>query len=268
MAVEEDTIRELCTEAVFERGENYRAEGRIEQLTRVGDTVTATVRGSRDYDLTLDLAAEGFDPWCSCPYDGPGECKHVVAVLLDLADGLPPDTGDRIDAVLDDVGLDDLRPFLRDELARDGEMRERFLAEFGASPAKSAAEYREDVDRLFEDHTDEYPVVVEAIDFSRFTDLAERHRERGSYRQAAAIYRGLAEGIDENMDRVDAAYDHYARAFQSALDGYVECVSKADLSPEERAEYVDSLAERAVVGTDYLREHYAAAADELDDRDG
>lgn len=71
--------------------------------------------------------------------------------------------------------------------------------------------------------------MIEAIDFSRFTDLAERYRERGNYRHAATIYRALAEGIDENMNLVDAAYDHYAQAFRSTLDAYVECVSMADL---------------------------------------
>ena len=79
MQITEDTIRGLCTAAVYERGETYLSEGRIQQLTRFDDTVTAVVRGSHDYDVRLDLAADEFDPYCSCPYDGPGVCKHVAS---------------------------------------------------------------------------------------------------------------------------------------------------------------------------------------------
>lgn len=267
MPVDENAIRAVCTDAVYQRGENYRAEGRIRRLTRVDDTVTATVRGSRVYDLTLNLAAERFDPRCSCPYDRPGACKHVVAVLLELADGLPPDDGTKIDAILDDVQRDDLRAFVRDELVRDPAMRERFVAEFGDAPTTSAADYRAEIDRLFEEHTDEYPVVVEAIDFSRFTDLAERHCERGNYRQAAAIYRAIAEGIDENMNLVDAAYDHYAQVFRSALDEYVTCVSTADLDVEAFEAHAEFLSERTTSAPDSLREHYEAALHDLRSRE-
>jgi uncharacterized Zn finger protein len=60
--VTESAIRACCTDPVFERGENYRAEGRIRRLTHFGSVVTAVVESSRHYDLTLDLAADGFDP--------------------------------------------------------------------------------------------------------------------------------------------------------------------------------------------------------------
>lgn len=55
MTVTGDTIRDLCTDAVYERGENYLADGRIQQPSRFDDTTTAVVSGSRDYDQRLDL---------------------------------------------------------------------------------------------------------------------------------------------------------------------------------------------------------------------
>jgi len=112
MNVTRDSIRNLCTETVFNRGENYLTEGRIQQIFRFDDTITAVVSGSRDYDLALDLSAEEFDPQCSCSYDGPGVCKHVVAVLLRLTDGLPDDESERIDAVIERADGDELQAFL------------------------------------------------------------------------------------------------------------------------------------------------------------
>lgn len=262
MPIDRTTVRDLCTDAVFERGQRYRAEGRIRRLDRVGDSVTARVRGTRTYDVGLDLGAEDFDPHCTCPYDGPGECKHVVAVLLEVADGVVDDA-DRIESVLDDVPAENLREFVREALAERPELTERFLARFGGPPVKQAEAYRAEVDGLFEEHTDEYPMVVEAIDFSRFTDLAETYRERGAYEQAAAIYRGLAEGIAENMNLVDAAYDHYARVFRSALDGYVDCLVEADLDETAYEDHREYLARRAGEAEDYLGQ-YEAALDRLD----
>jgi len=46
MDVTEDAVRDICTDAVFERGERYLAEGRIHEIHRVDTTVTAVVSGS------------------------------------------------------------------------------------------------------------------------------------------------------------------------------------------------------------------------------
>jgi uncharacterized Zn finger protein len=250
MTVEQDDIRDICTDAVYERGENYYRENRIHDCTRVGDTFTATVQGSKLYDLTLSVAASDFAPRCSCPYDGPGACKHVVAVLLSLTEEMPPDEGEQVDAALRSIDEDDLHSFVRDELAHNRRMLDRFLARFGPEPGKPYSEYQKDVDDLFEEHTNQYPVVVDAIDFSQFTDIGEHYRERGRYRQAAAVYRGLVVGIDDNIHRVDAAYDHYAQVFQEGLDAYVECVTATDLDPHERKEYEAFLDKRAETGAD------------------
>lgn len=259
MTVEQDDIHEVCTDAVFERGENYYREGRIRDCTRVDDTVTATVQGSKLYDLALSLSASDFAPSCSCPYDGPGVCKHVVAVLFSLADEMPPDEGEQIDDVLTDIDEDTLHNFVRDELAHNRRMLDRFLARFGTGPGKSHTEYQEDVTRLFEEHTDDYPVIVDAIDLSQFIDIGEHYRERGRYLQAAAVYRGLVEGLDDNIHLVDAAYDHYARVFREGLEAFVECVTATDLDPHERKEYEAFLTERSKTGAGPHQEQFERA---------
>jgi len=268
MTVTEDTIRDLCTDAVYERGENYLADGRIQQLSRFDDTITAVVSGSRDYDLTLDLSAEEFDPWCSCPYDGPGVCKHVIAVLLRLADGLPDDESERIDAVIERADGDELQAFLREELRTDPSLRDRFLARFGESTTRTVDELRADIDRLFEETNPDYGVVFEPIDFSELFDLAEEYQAQEEYRSAATVYRALVEGLDNNMNLVDGAYDHFAGAFRQALDGYIDCVANADFDAQETSNRVQFLDERAASGTDYLQEQFIKAADELRERTG
>lgn len=266
MQITDDIIRDLCTGAVYERGETYLSEGRIQQLSRFNDTVTATVRGSRDYDLHLDLTTDGFAPHCSCPYDGPGVCKHVVAVLLRLTDDPPDDTAPRIESVLDDADTDELRGFLREELQSNPALTDRFFAWFGEPTAQSVTEIRADIDRLFDETNPEYPVVFDPIDFSEFFNLAERYRAQNELQAAATVYRALVEGLDDNMEYVDGAYDHFANAFQTALDEYVDCLANADFTAEKQTAALEFLQGRAASGTPHLRDRFREAANELADQ--
>jgi len=263
MDVSEDKVRNICTDAVFERGEEYLADGRIREIHRVDTTVTAVVSGSRQYDLWIDLAADGVDPWCDCPYDGPGACKHAVAVLLRCAGRLPEDGGNGLDAALDGADTDELRTFLREEFAINADLRDRFLARVGESPTRSADDLRASIDRQFEETNPEYYVVFEPIDFTQWFDLANEYGEQERYASAAIVYRALIESLDDNMDRVDGAYDHFSSAFSRALDGYVNCVEATERDADAVTDAITFLDERATSGTSFLAEHFERAATEL-----
>lgn len=263
MNVDEETIRNRSTDVAFERGETYRDEGRMQQLDRFGDLATATVEGSKLYDVTVEFGDRSLDTKCTCPYDGGGDCKHVVAALLDIAASPPRDESERVEAVLDDVPVDDLREFVRDTLAEHVELREQFLAQFGDAH-KSVEEYREEIAQLFEQHAD--PTVFEAIDFSRLFEIAGQYRDRDRHLAAATVYRAVFEEVDEKYDWVDGAYDHYARTIQTALDGYADCVLAADPNPEEFDTYAGVLEARAMTEPRLNDEQFWRALDDLEER--
>jgi uncharacterized Zn finger protein len=263
MHVDEATIRKRCTDAVFERGVNYRDEGRIQRLDRFGGIVTATVHGSSLYDVTVEFGEGDLETRCTCPYDGSGDCKHVVAVLLDVAASPPRDEREDIETVLADVSAEELRAFVRDALAENAELRDQFLARFG-DDHKSVDKYRKEIGHLFEAHAD--PVVFEAIDFSRFFEIAGEYRDRERHLAAATVYRALFEEVDERYNLVDGAYDHYARAIQRALDGYVECVLATDPDPEAFDTYAGVLEARATTEPRINDEQFRRAFDDLEDR--
>ena len=146
---------------------------------------------------------------------------------------------------------------------KPGPAREQFLARFGDG-SRSIEAYRNGIEELFNRHTQHYPVVTEAIDFSRFFGLAEQYRER--YRAAATVYRALFEGIDDSHVRVDATYDHYARTLQSALDGYVDCVLTADPSDDEFERYAGALEAQSVSEPRTNEGQLRRALDALEDR--
>lgn len=264
MNVERDTVRSRSTDAVFERGQTYRGEGRIQRLDRFDDLVTAAVRGSNRYDVTIELGGRSLDTQCTCPYDGSGDCKHIVAVLLEVAADPPDDDSERIETVLDEVSADDLRGFVRDALAEHAELREQFLARFGEDH-KSVDAYREEIAQLFEEETQDYGVMT-AIDFSRFFEIADQYRDRGRYLAAATVYRAVFEEVDEKSNWIEGAYDHYAQTTQRALDGYADCVLATDPTPREFETYAGVLEARASTEPPINNEQFWRALDELEDR--
>ena len=61
MNIDRETIENRSTNVVFERGENYRTEGRIQRLDRFDTLITAAVSGSKLYDVTVDLGDRSID---------------------------------------------------------------------------------------------------------------------------------------------------------------------------------------------------------------
>nr|WP_255291433.1 SWIM zinc finger family protein [Natrinema sp. CBA1119] len=216
--------------------------------------------------MTVEQGENTIDARCTCPYDDAGECKHAVAVLLDVAADPPQDESKRVRTLLQDASSDDLHEFVHDVLAEHPDLRDQFLARFG-NGSKSVEEYRAQIEQLFDQHTQDYPAVTDSIDFSHFFELAEQYHERDHYLEAAAVYRALFEGINDNEVRIDAAYDHYSKTLQSALDRYVECILAADSDQDEFEKYIGVLEEQAMLEHPAHSEQFYRAIDDLENRD-
>src|SRR5437588_7605846 len=78
----EDDIRELASPAVFTRGEDYFAEGRVRPGRREAGGLTSEVQGTRLYEVRIREARWGLIVDCTCPYAWSRACKHGVATLL------------------------------------------------------------------------------------------------------------------------------------------------------------------------------------------
>ena len=97
-----DQIQECCTAQSFTRGTEYFHAGTIGNPILHGYTLSATCHGTCPYRVSVELMPTGIaTTHCSCPYDGDGDCKHIVALLLtylhtpDLIDSI--DSSDRPD---------------------------------------------------------------------------------------------------------------------------------------------------------------------------
>ncbi len=89
-----DDIKKIATdETVFLRGVRYYKNQTVSNVrrTKSGGQFHATVKGSNDYNVSVDISEKGIsDHHCNCAGHAkyPGACKHVVALLLFLSDYL------------------------------------------------------------------------------------------------------------------------------------------------------------------------------------
>ena len=258
-------IRSRCTEQSFERGVNYWDRGQRQELHIDDEEIRATVRGTHNYDISIDVEDDAIHTFCSCPYDYAGDCKHVVAVLLavddrdinvgsktaDESNGRSTKTTD-VETLVEETTVDELRTFLLDLIEDDRDVQDRFVAFAGEDTGKTVYDYKQEIDGLFANAAGRRGMVEydTRIDFSQYHDLAATHRERGHIDSATGIYRALAETIRENINRIDDSSGHYGRELERAVESYAETVVEQDLDHEEKRPYIEYLFEE-FVGAEY-----------------
>ncbi|HYV01390.1 MAG TPA: SWIM zinc finger family protein, partial [Actinomycetota bacterium] len=151
-------LRHLAEGRSFERGAAYADAGKVRNLKVLDDEASATVRGTRQYNVRLWL--EGGAPAfsCTCPVGEEGLfCKHCVAVGLRLSETDPATAGldpkrPTVDLRRHLEGFDKSRliDLLLEETGNDELLRGRLLLE--AAKAKGA-----DTD------LDEYRIAIEDV---------------------------------------------------------------------------------------------------------
>lgn len=79
--------KECFSSKILNRGYEYYENGNVLDIEKTEDGYTATVEGSWEYTVTIDVDDEGdfIDADCDCPYSQDGNyCKHEAAVLYAL----------------------------------------------------------------------------------------------------------------------------------------------------------------------------------------
>ncbi|MFB6355350.1 MAG: SWIM zinc finger domain-containing protein, partial [bacterium] len=81
----ESWIRDQCKERIFNRGQTYYEEDRVQTVSLQDDRLRALVEGTpvEPYQVEVELEENSLSfIQCSCPSEIPGICKHAVATLL------------------------------------------------------------------------------------------------------------------------------------------------------------------------------------------
>lgn len=111
-------LRDLAGERSFQRGKDYFADGRVEDLVLHGGELRTTVFGTEDYLVTFAVKGSELTFFCDCPYGQEGHfCKHCVATALAWREAGgragKPDHDSEV------ITLDELRPWLESQSPED-----------------------------------------------------------------------------------------------------------------------------------------------------
>ena len=267
-----EKIRNLCTESSFKRGLRYFEEGRVRDLEFFGDKITATVEGTRNYKITI-YPDNDFKAICTCPYDWGGYCKHTVATLIALSKDynrikkMKNKEEDRINTLLNNLAMEELKDFLKAEFKKDPNLRTHFAIYFsGKGEEKSIHDYKKEISLLYKEAAGRYGLIGYGteVNFSHIRDLAERYIQKRNLLEAAKIYQALSEVIAENMSMVDNSDGYYRGEFDDAINGLILCLKEAELRYKEKKRYINYLFNKYIEnGPDYFKENYDYALQQI-----
>lgn len=207
-----DLLRRLAGARSFERGEEYFADGAVRPPLLEGETITATVWGTRPYRVALQPArGGGIAHSCTCPIGEDGQfCKHCVAVGLaaieqrdELVARPAPISLDGLRSHLESLGREHLVELLLDEAAGDEALGERLrLRAAAATPGDAQlATFRQAIDRT--------------IDPSSFVSYRDAREWRRAVDRLIDLLADLAAGGD-----AAAAIELCEHAFDRLEDAY------------------------------------------------
>lgn len=180
--------KDCFSSRILNRGYEYYENGNVLDIEKTEGGYTATVEGSWEYTVTIDVDDEGdfIDADCDCPYSQEGNyCKHEAAVLYALEldgdeDFEEPDEDEENADSSDDKGIEEtVRKMSREDLeslvlelaSADGKIHDRIQAAYAEKMSSSYIRKLKDEIRRFSNN------IHEAADewYDEFNDDVEEN---------------------------------------------------------------------------------------------
>ncbi|CAN5758358.1 hypothetical protein BH23CHL2_BH23CHL2_06700 [soil metagenome] len=237
----------------FQRGRSYANAGRIIATRRDGSTLKALCLGSRPvpYRLHATIGEEGvIEAECSCPVGHGGYCKHVAALLLTWREN-PEAFVEAIDleTALADKSKEELIQLLLTVAEGNPQFEQLLETAIGADregPVRAAEFYRQQVETAILPLESHWEFSSGGYGYGGTVSTIVRQGddmiERGDWRGAAAVYRGVLEGVGESEA---LAYDEegsLVEAVWGCIEGLGVCLDHLD-DPADREPILDTLFE-------------------------
>lgn len=234
--------KELFESKVLKRGKTYFENGYVAEPELDGNTLTAVVEGSEDYDVSVTLQdGEPIEMECTCPYAAEwGNCKHMAAVMYAYEAGnvltLPKPKGSKpqIEEQIANADADVLRSFLYRAVTRDRALRselELFLSRSAGEidlkmyQKNIKATIRQYEDRHnFIDYGNAEGFIDEMLKYLE-EDIAEMTKQ-GHIPEAFSLCNYLFKAVsDVDMDDSDGGLMMFG---DSTAEAWKEMISRAD----------------------------------------
>ena len=270
--ITESLIQRRASDSSFERGYHYYEGDAVLGLTRRGHQLHASVEGSDylPYEVTITLTESGIEhASCTCPYDWGGDCKHIVATLLSYVHAeddileLPPIeellaelSRDQLQALL--VKLVEQQPkltlFIQNEVGLLTTVAEPEQESSPATPRQRRTSldpetFRRQVRHALNsvDHmsrSDAYwhtGDIVSSIE--QTAEQAQMYVQAGDGDNALIILKAITEEYIEGWTDLDDSDGELGGLFDTIKPIWTEAILTANLTADERQEWVDLFTE-------------------------
>ncbi|MEG5140381.1 MULTISPECIES: SWIM zinc finger family protein [unclassified Microcoleus] len=255
-------IKNNSSERSLNRAEDYYLGGDVTNAVLRGNMVQATVYGSQyePYRITLPFTHAGLTSgvFCTCPYDGDGWCKHIIATLfLCLREPESVEQGETLEDLLsrlNDAQIYELVEHLVDNEPSLINAIELYvnsnavsaptnqLTKIHRQSAIDPAPFRRQVREIFrkaEDYSEyeydeEDPITEEILELIQ---QAQEFSEHGEGQNALVILEAITAGCVDDWDDVEE-YGFESYEITNALDeAWTAAILTAELTAEEKIDF-------------------------------
>lgn len=256
----------------FERGEDYFVSGQVGSIVDHEGKISAKVRGTRSYQVTLWVERGAMEYSCTCPVGDDGAfCKHCVAVGLAWleqahAERAPGKKRSKRDVTMDDVRADlagqeknALVDMLMERAVDDDRLRQRLLMKAAKKAPKGLglATLRHAIDEAADsgEFVDYRGVFGYARGIEDVIDSVEDLLKDGRAAEVIELSEHALEAVENAMGSVDDSDGDIGGILERLQDLHLKACKKAKPNPEALAR---RLFEREL-DTDYDTFYGAAA---------
>ena len=239
-----EEVRRECERDEYRYGSKTHAEGGVLFVELSRGEIVAEVRGDfHNEAVHLDDSTGRYR--CTCRNSAwiSGHCRHVIAVLLYMAENMD-DIEDaehiRLDStsvLLERVPLPDLRDFVADYMRNDPVMYSDFLKRFKMSDTDVPRNYERLVKNIYGSEGNRVRGVVR---FGRLFKVIQQRRKMGMHAETTSAYKTLLESIHAHMGTPDED-QYYTDCLVEALEGMADSVAREDLPLDEKRSHISYL---------------------------
>ena len=258
---------------ILKRGYDYWFTGQItDLLEKLEGHWQAKVSGTSTYHVEVKVKNDVVTQIsCNCPYDYGDECKHMVAVLYGIREGLsrdkfsslsPPKSRKELtEEILQDVSTEDLLSFVKSQAIQNKEFFLYLLAEFGQKLdfKELKTHYKRFIEELFKEYArkDHYINYEDVFAFIPHIDaLLAKAGElilNYQYKTAMAICQACAEDLIFVIMDADDSQGYIGDSIKDAFDMLIEITQES--SDEEIKKEMSLFCEKE---KEKNRHHYEA----------
>lgn len=244
--------QKLFSPWILERGRNYWDDDRVESLRQDGNTVTAVVCGTEDYDVEIEIGRGGNVAYmsCTCPYAEEGNnCKHMAAVLFAIDADIMEQDGIQHNGegatilpwqeALTGLSPEEMRQLLSELAQSDRGLQERITTLHGqVAPEVLEATWEIQLAEIPEKYTDRhdyidynhaYDFFLELDDFleTRLSRLLEAERIMDAFTLSCMVFEA---GMEQDVDDSDGGCGILAGSCEEAWE---KILNQADFRQEQ-----------------------------------